>query len=208
MLVYLVRHGESEENATRTYTGGSASLTPTGIKQAKQLAKRFKKIPINKIYSSDMVRAKQTTDIINKVLKMEVNTSELIREKAHATILNGKRFDHEVAIEVMDQINKNMHDKNFRYSDEETFELLKERVFKFMRDLEKESAENILIVAHGLTMRAMVGYVLFGESFNSYDYVKLRDHSKTKNTGITLFEFDDNKEWTLLTWNDYAHLGE
>ena len=49
--------------------------------------------------------------------------------------------------------------------------------------------------------------ILFGLDafpFNDDDYF----NTKMTNTGISIFQLEDGKEnWKLVTWNDYAHLG-
>lgn len=53
MILILVRHGKVEGE-------GDAPLSPTGIKQAKAVAKRLYTIPITKAYSSNYSRANET----------------------------------------------------------------------------------------------------------------------------------------------------
>jgi len=46
-----------------------------------------------------------------------------------------------------------------------------------------------------------------------HEFVKTVWSHWTKNTGITLYEYDtertgwENKGWLIKTWNDHAHLG-
>ena len=64
MKIYFVRHGESEGNVSKIYQHNETALTPQGEKQARTLAKRFLHIPIDLIISSDLKRAKQTSEIL------------------------------------------------------------------------------------------------------------------------------------------------
>ena len=64
---YFIRHGESASNATPGFAAGKnfdAPLTPLGVEQARLLGKRFQKekIVFDRIYSSSLQRAVQTTD--------------------------------------------------------------------------------------------------------------------------------------------------
>ena len=64
---YFIRHGESSSNATPGFAAGKnfdAPLTPLGVEQARLLGKRFQKgkIVFDRIYSSSLKRAVQTTD--------------------------------------------------------------------------------------------------------------------------------------------------
>lgn len=56
------------------------SLNELGIKQARYLADKLFNLDVCKIYSSDLLRAKQTTLEINKKLNVDIIYSLLLRE--------------------------------------------------------------------------------------------------------------------------------
>ena len=62
MKLYLVRHAESESNAEFRHGDGQSKLSPRGIKQARALARRVRKIPVEILFSSDYPRALATLD--------------------------------------------------------------------------------------------------------------------------------------------------
>lgn len=64
--LYLIRHGETEYNRRRIVQGRriDARLNPTGLAQAEALAARFAATPLDAIYASTLVRAKQTAAAI------------------------------------------------------------------------------------------------------------------------------------------------
>ncbi len=128
MKVYLVRHGESEENLTKNYGGLTSELTSNGTKQTEFVANRLKSISIDKFFSSDMLRAKQTSEIINKVVKKKIVYTDLIREKSVPSIILGKNETDPSAQEIMTQIKSNFHDKSFQHSDEDTFTQFRDRI--------------------------------------------------------------------------------
>lgn len=58
---YLVRHGESLGNATRTYLGHTdLDLSERGYAQARVTAEHLRTVPFDAIYSSDLLRAHNT----------------------------------------------------------------------------------------------------------------------------------------------------
>lgn len=69
MNIYLIRHGEKQDDFKNYAT---MELTEKGFKQANLLGKRLKKYNIERIYSSDMVRAIQTSEEINNYLKVDI----------------------------------------------------------------------------------------------------------------------------------------
>jgi len=63
MRLILVRHAESEANASKTNQGqGQGKLTRHGKQQAKRLAHRLADMDIDRVYTSDLERVKQTLD--------------------------------------------------------------------------------------------------------------------------------------------------
>jgi len=71
-LFYVVRHGETELNAGNKFRGWTdVPLDENGIKQAKDAAEFLKGKGIRMVYCSDLVRAKETAEIICKVLNLK-----------------------------------------------------------------------------------------------------------------------------------------
>lgn len=81
--IYLVRHGETDNNKNNIIQGSvvDANLNSTGETQAKDAAARLKKIPFAAAFSSDLVRAKQTAEIISLEHHLAVTTAKALRER-------------------------------------------------------------------------------------------------------------------------------
>lgn len=61
----LIRHGETEYNFNKRYCGFSdPPLNTSGISQVKSLAKKMRGYEVSPVYSSDLLRAKQTAEIL------------------------------------------------------------------------------------------------------------------------------------------------
>jgi 2,3-bisphosphoglycerate-dependent phosphoglycerate mutase len=61
--LYLIRHGKSTWNQTGRIQGQTdVPLSDEGVKQAEALAKRLKSWKFDRVYSSDLQRAKQTAE--------------------------------------------------------------------------------------------------------------------------------------------------
>ena len=85
MIIYLVRHGQSEANISNYYQGQlDTHLTQEGFEQAQKVALRFKEInDFDIIYTSDLKRAYDTAKAIyNFHQDKEFIASTLIREKS------------------------------------------------------------------------------------------------------------------------------
>lgn len=80
--VHLIRHGQSQANVDGIFDRGPllSPLTALGQQQAEQVAAWAKGRPIGAIYSSPLLRAQQTAAAIAKVLGLQVQTDDLLRE--------------------------------------------------------------------------------------------------------------------------------
>ena len=67
MLLYVTRHGETDYNIEKRYTGSTdIPLNSKGLLQAHKLAVNLSSVPFDIIISSPLLRTKQTAEIINK----------------------------------------------------------------------------------------------------------------------------------------------
>ena len=210
--IYLVRHGESLGNVGSFRQGPEAELTDEGANQAESVAGRFKDVKIDKIFSSPQLRAKMTADAIAKELNKEIIFSDLLIEKKVPSAIIGKQRTDPFVVDVDKQIRENIHNTGWKHSDEENFLDLKERAKKFFEMIESQEEESILVVTHGIFMRCLAAYVMFGESLNSQEYWRTYITLWMNNTGVTVFEqfkFENEKpRWNIITWNDHSHLSD
>lgn len=140
-MIYLLRHGLDDEN----YIGGysDVALISEGINQVEQARDYLvdKKFDIKKIYSSDVVRARQTTDIVNKALNLSVIYDKGLREldKGLLTGLNKKlAYNEYPEFKDLKSITK-------RYPNGESMEDLYNRVIDYFSNFKDDSC---LIVTH------------------------------------------------------------
>jgi len=186
---YIVRHGETEWNVKGLFQGQKDSnLTEKGIGQAKLIAKKFKNINFDAIFSSDLIRAKKTAEIIALEHKIAVDTREILRERNFGR-LEGRKGD-EIKEELKDLFLKfeNASDKEklkFRYvPDMESDEELIGRLITFLREIAVVySGKTVLIVSHGGMMRTLLIHLGYGR------YNELPSGT-IENTGYFILESD------------------
>ena len=81
MLLYFIRHGESESNKTRCFAGQlDVPLTEIGFRQAERVVDFFKDIPLSAVYSSDLCRAMDTVRPTAAAKGLDVIPREDLRE--------------------------------------------------------------------------------------------------------------------------------
>ncbi len=79
--IYLIRHGEAEGNLYRRCQGHYNSLiTDNGYRQIEALARRFAGIPIDAVYSSDLLRAMTTARAIYQTKNLPLHIDPRLRE--------------------------------------------------------------------------------------------------------------------------------
>ncbi len=79
-MIYLMRHGEDLPE----YVGGwsDAPLTEDGKKEVEEVAKWIKdNLKIKKIITSDVPRAQETAELVDKFLNVEVEVTTILREQ-------------------------------------------------------------------------------------------------------------------------------
>ncbi len=80
LVVYLIRHGQSVDNASGLQSGWSATpLTSLGSRQAASIGARLKSVTFAAAYSSGSVRAVQTLDAIMAANSNPVSTQTDLR---------------------------------------------------------------------------------------------------------------------------------
>jgi len=200
MKIFIVRHGQTFSNVNGIIQGQNkdSGLTKVGIAQAKRIGKRLKETVFHNLYTSDLGRAIQTTEIINKYTKCEnVETNAFLQERKFG-ILEGM---------TLKEINEKYSRENFPWRNNfkdappngESIDSVINRVQLFVNFLLSKSKEdsNILIVTHGGIVRALVLSILGlnTDFWNNFNF---------KNGSITAFEIKDRP--VLLFANDTYHL--
>lgn len=79
--IYLIRHAEAEGNLYRRIHGWyDAKITENGMKQINALEQRFRDVPMDAVYSSDLYRTKTTARAIYLPQKLELRLHPGLRE--------------------------------------------------------------------------------------------------------------------------------
>ncbi len=78
---YLIRHGQSEANLHHVFLGHqNLDLTSQGRQQAEMAAAYLRDIPVDAIYSSDLIRAYHTAEPTAKAVGLPIRTDTALRE--------------------------------------------------------------------------------------------------------------------------------
>lgn len=157
----FVRHGLTCWNHIRRYQGHTdISLSEDGIKQAYALKKRFSNNHVEAIYSSDLLRAVKTAEIINEAHKLPLLTYPELRE-INFGIWEGLTFP-EIAERYPELVQKWLTTPHLvEIPEGESFSLVQERGMKAMRQIITRQPEGeIIVVAHGVIIATILGGLL------------------------------------------------
>lgn len=158
MILYLLRHAESLANVTHTFASKKLDLplTEFGFEQARQIAESMAKIDFVKIFSSPLIRAQQTAEIIGNACGLKPIVKESLRE-IDVGILDGKCIEEKDKRKIYDEvISKWDKGKNqIGFQDGENLNDIKKRIDNFLGNIDKTD-ETILVVGHGLFFMAFI----------------------------------------------------
>ena len=184
MRVYFIRHGESETNLSKKWTGWTnVSLTEKGIEDAKKAGEFLKGLSFDKVFSSDLDRARITAQ--TALPNSEIETSALLREINVGNIA-GNPFsvisDEERAFALM-----NGYKKYGGESKEEFYA----RISAFMAELEVLNLDTVAVFTHAGLMRGMLDTVI---------NARLSHQCITcNNCAVSIFDYT-NGAWSLHSW--------
>lgn len=188
MLVYAIRHGESEANAGQIHAGWSQTpLTEKGKAQAKVAGEKLKGVRFDRVVSSDLRRAVQTCE--NALPGVLYETDALLRENNVGTLTN-------IAVTECEQRYGEAYRENRRQMDftaygGENQDMLLERAGRFLDGVAQSNCETMAVFTHAGLLRAMLSYVTGVRQQN--------ERFACKNCCIAIFEFD-GKDWRLNAW--------
>lgn len=88
MQVYLIQHGEAKPESEDP----KRPLSATGIKETKEIAKKLKELQVKptRVFHSPKLRAKQTAEILAKVLDAPTEEAEGLKPKDSPQTLRNK----------------------------------------------------------------------------------------------------------------------
>lgn len=216
-IFYFVRHGESLLNAAGIRQGSEGSLSDKGKEQAVETGKRLANHVIDVILVSPYVRTKETAGIINEQIPggKHIEYVDLLHERRNPSEIIGKSISDPEVKRIIDTIDKAYHSDDFRNSDEENFQDLKDRARALLDYLAARPEQNILVVTHGIFLRMVVAYIEYGERLNAATYNTLSIVNASNNAAITVCEYrkgwfgpPKEERWKVLAWDDYSRDAE
>lgn len=161
----VVRHTESEWNALGKWTGTTdVHLSEKGFHDAAALGLVLPQMPLAKAYASQQIRTLETLSGIldaSQQFDVPIERNEAINERDYGdyTGLNKWEVKDQVGEETFQSIRR---DWDYPVPNGETLKDVFARVYPFYRDVilpQLREGKNILIAAHGNSIRALMHYI-------------------------------------------------
>jgi 2,3-bisphosphoglycerate-dependent phosphoglycerate mutase len=195
-MIFLIRHGETLGNASRTVQLPDNPLSPRGIAQAERLAKRLEREGVGFILSSDLARAAETAQHLAHVTGLAVERHALLQERNFGD-LRGTPYA---------ELGLDMFAPGYAPPNGETWEVFHERVDRAWALICARAAAadgHLAVVTHGLVCRSLAGRHLVLPDGHVVP-------ERWENTAVTILDGPDgtDRSWRVRLLNCIAHLDD
>lgn len=199
MQIFLIRHGRQSDTRCNVDVG----LSPAGERQADLVGARIAPWVIDELYASDMIRARETAEIINShVNRARIHVVPALRE-LHFGDMEGL-LDEEIQERFGDFARAQARmDRDLAYPGaRENVAAVLERTLGALDEIAETGAQRIAMVTHGVVIRALAVHAMGGQ------VPRWRETAaRLENGSITELERDDRTGgYSLQRLNDHAHL--
>ena len=192
-FLVLVRHGQSEWNEKNLFTGWkNPTLTEQGIEEARKAGSKIKSINLDfdLPFTSELLRAQITGEIIQREIDQQIKTIKNIalNERDYGD-LSGLNKDEARKKWGEKQVHLWRRSYDTPPPGGESLKDTSDRVIPYFKKTikpELEMKKNILITAHGNSLRALIKNI---EDITATDIVKLEIATGEP----IIYSFSDNK---------------
>ena len=192
--IILVRHGETQHNVAGIAQGwGDSELSDRGRSQVERLAQRLKALNPDAIYSSTLMRAVTTAEMIAQATGLKVQQHEGLRE------MNYGRWEGQSFLDVRkndeDNYRRWISDGAFACPDGESHNDVLSRIQRALDSI--NGAKRPVIVTHGTAIRIAATALLELP-------LSASRHFAQDNAALNIF-VRRSGHWVLKLWNDTTH---
>ena len=201
MLVRIARHGESEGNFAGSLQGSrfDTPLSARGNRQAQHLAIRLAGEAIDAVWSSPLVRARETAAIVTASLGLGVSLDPDLVEFDWG-VWSGRPFTGAIEKEVSGvRARWRAGETELSPSGGESPAATAVRADRFLARLLASGARAPLVVAHGRFNRILMTRLLRRE-------LGRMDEIRQRNGSLSVFDWDGSAPATPLLLDDVSHL--
>ncbi len=199
MFLYCVRHGESTYNAEGRLQGQSERprLSLLGERQGEAAAAALANLPIDAIYASPLARARQTAEVIARVLRLEVRLDDRLRE-IDIGIFQDRLRDEVESLYPKELSEWLLGDADYAVPGGESRRQLARRGREALESIARTGHRHAVVVAHGGVLVSSIKSLLD---------IPLREPPLAlENASISTLRFDDGGQVELVALDQVDHL--
>lgn len=200
--ICLIRHGETAWNAERRIQGQTdIGLNPAGMAQARAAALHLSATPVAALYSSDLLRARQTAAALAERLSLTPAFAPELRERCYG-IFEGKTYDEARAAYPDDYAAFERRDPGYAFpAGGESLRQVQARVTARLRALAAaHPGQAVAVVTHG-------GVLDIVNRFVRGRALELPRDFLIPNAGLNWLTVCGDR-WQVAAWGLTAHLAE
>jgi probable phosphoglycerate mutase len=199
----IARHGYSVANNEKRFSGQmDVELTNDGVIQAEETAKYVvENYKIDKIYSSDLKRAKKTAELVASATNLPIIYDKDIRE-IDVGKWQGLTFD-EVREKYPNTFELYKNDVGFGHPNGgESYAEFTERAVRVIKKLALENdGKTVFVSTHGGFIRVLRC------ALNNLPLSEMKNIAHVANSSITILEYDNgNWEFTLIGYAEHLSI--
>jgi len=190
--IFLIRHGETVGNASRTVQLPDSPLSPRGVAQAERLARRLAREGIARIVASDYARAATTAEHLRQATGALLAFDPLLQERNFGDIRGTPYAD----------LGFDLFEPDYAPPNGESWPVFHARVDQAWARLQPLAAAtpgHLAVVTHGLVCRSLAArHLLLPQGAVVPE--------RWENTSLTIVECPE--PWRVRLLNCIAHLGD
>ncbi len=170
--IYFTRHAECQSNIDPFFTGDLNGLTEKGVNQAKVIGQYFKNRNISDVFTSDILRAKETAKEI--YFPKEPIVLNFLKERSV------------------------IYQNTAEYLPKEDYKTFEQRLSESKTFLENLPEGNFVVVSHAIFLKALISCLLLNDSSNEEYIEEISSHLIIDNASISKFIFNKEKnKWKV-----------
>lgn len=159
--IYIIRHGETEDNKQKIFSGWrDVDLDEEGIQEAKTVGEKLRDVKFTKAYCSDLLRSRHTLELILEKYHPQLSIIQdwRIKERDYGDLTGTSKSE----LVAKDPKNYQLWHRSWATPppNGESIEDVEKRILPFLQDILKDlkSDDIVLISAHGNSIRPLRKY--------------------------------------------------
>jgi len=161
-LLYIMRHGRTDWNDRHKLQGRTdIPLNAEGRRMAEKAAEEYRDVPLDVCWSSPLIRAKETAEIVLRGRNVPIMTDDRLREMSFG-IYEGQENSFDIPDSPVNVIFKEPEKYTASVGGAETFDELFARTGAFLREVIDPlmaQGKDVLIVGHGAMNLSIISQI-------------------------------------------------